>query len=105
MWTVEYLANAAKERDELQGDMRAQLFRMVELIETRGFTDLPRDWVKALGNKLWELRVKGKDGIARAIYITVKGDRIVIVRVFVKKTEKTPLKELELARKRAREVL
>jgi phage-related protein len=83
----------------------AHLFRMVELIETRGFADLPRDWVKSLGNKLWELRIKGKDRIARAIYITVKGDRIVVVRVFVKKSQRTPVQELELAWKRAREVL
>jgi phage-related protein len=105
MWIVEYLPAAAKERQELSADLRAQLFRMVSLIEERGFDDLPHDWVKSLGNKLWELRIRGRDGIARAIYITAKGQRIVIVRVFVKKTQKTPQQELALARKRAREVL
>jgi len=37
---------------------------------------------------LWEMRMTGKDGIARAIYVTAKGKRVVVVRVFVKKTQK-----------------
>lgn len=47
----------------------------------------------------------GRDGIARAIYVTATGKRVVIVRAFVKKTQKTPGHELELARQRAKEVL
>jgi phage-related protein len=65
---------------------------------------LPYGWVKPLGDKLWELRLTGRDGIARAIYVTATGKRVVIVRVFVKKTEKTPPKELRTARMRAKEV-
>jgi phage-related protein len=60
--------------------------------------------VKSLGDKLWELRVMGRDGIARAIYVTATGRRLVIVRIFVKKTQKTPQRELELARQRAKEI-
>jgi phage-related protein len=59
---------------------------------------------EASGDKLWELRLTGKDGIARAIYITATGRRVVIVRIFVKKTQKTPPREIELARQRAKEV-
>ena len=54
--------------------------------------------------ELGELRIKGKDGIARAFYVTRKGQRLVIVRVFVKKTQKTPPHEIELALRRAEEV-
>jgi len=61
---------------------------------------LPRGWVP-LGGKLWELRITGKDGIGRAIYVTASEQRVVIVRIFVKKTQKTPLRELELGRQRA----
>jgi phage-related protein len=50
------------------------------------------------------MRLRGKDGIARAIYSTTTGQRVVILRVFVKKTQKTPRREIELARKRAQEV-
>ena len=65
---------------------------------------LPRESVRHLEGKLWELRMTGRDGIARAIYVTASGQRVVVVRAFVKKTQKTPLRELEIARQRARDV-
>lgn len=77
---------------------------MIDVIRRAGLTNLPRDWVKPLEGKLWELRITGKDGIARAIYVTASGPRVVILWIFVKKTQKTPQRELELARQRAREV-
>ena len=48
--------------------------------------------------------MKGKDGISRAIYVTAKGRRVVVVRVFVKKARKTPRREIDLALERAKEV-
>ncbi len=48
--------------------------------------------------------MKGKHGVARAIYVTAKGERVVVVHAFVKKTQKTPQGALEVARQRAREV-
>ena len=78
--------------------------RLGSIIEAVGFDGLPADTVKHLEDKLWELRLRGKDGIARAIYVTAVNRRVVIVRVFVKKTQKTPKHELELARQRAKEV-
>ncbi|UJB73472.1 type II toxin-antitoxin system RelE/ParE family toxin (plasmid) [Acaryochloris sp. 'Moss Beach'] len=48
--------------------------------------------------------MKGRDGISRALYVTAKPQRVVIVRVFIKKTQKTPRKEIKLALKRAREI-
>lgn len=53
---------------------------------------------------LWEIRVSGKSGIARALYVTVIGKRVVILRVFMKKTQKTPRREIELARQRAKDI-
>jgi len=50
------------------------------------------------------MRMQGKDGISRAIYVTARGRRVVVVRVFVKKTEKTPRQEIDLARERAKGV-
>jgi phage-related protein len=105
MWTVEFLPVAAEEEAALAVDMQARLARMISLIGQHGLMNIPRDWIKPLGDKLWELRISGKDGIARAIYVTVTGQRIVIVRVFVKKTQKTPNRELALARQRAKEVV
>lgn len=104
MWSVKYLPAAVEERAALPVDMRARLARITEAIESAGLLHLPRGWVKPLGGKLWELRITGKDGIARAIYVTASEQRVVIVRIFVKKTQKTPPRELELARQRAKEV-
>lgn len=78
---------------------------MSDVIEEHGLSKLPRDWIKSLGNKLWELRITGRDGVARAIYVTASGQRVIIVRIFVKKTQKTPQHELELARQRAKEIV
>ena len=61
--------------------------------------------VKHVSGPLWEMRMKGRGGISRALYITAIGQRVVVVRVFVKKTQKTPSREIELALQRAKEVL
>jgi phage-related protein len=54
--------------------------------------------------QLWEIRLKGKPGIARALYVTAKEQRVVILRAFIKKTEKTPTSEIDLALQRAKEL-
>jgi phage-related protein len=60
--------------------------------------------VRHLRGQLWEIRLKGKAGIARALYVTAKGQRVVIVTAFIKKTEKTPTGEIDLALQRAKEL-
>ena len=50
------------------------------------------------------MRLRGKDGIARSLYVTASGQRVVILRTFVKKTQRTPRRETELARRQAKEV-
>lgn len=104
-WTVETL-NAAvdAELDALPATIQARLSRIVELIEALGLEKVGEPHVKHLEGKLWEMRPKAQDGIARAIYITVTGRRVVIVHAFVKKTQRTPKTALELARQRAKEV-
>jgi phage-related protein len=76
----------------------------VRLIETYGMAAMHEPHVKHMEGKLWEMRPRGKDGIARAIYVVAKGERAVIVHAFVKKTQKTPRNALEVARRRAAEV-
>ena len=48
------------------------------------------------------MRMMGRDGIARAIYVTQTGKKLVVLHVFIKKTQKTPRKALEVARERQR---
>jgi phage-related protein len=75
------------------------------LIESIGLEQVREPYVKHLEGPLWEMPMIGKDGISRAIYVTAKDKRVVVVRVFVKKTKKTPQSEIELALKLAKEVL
>lgn len=104
-WTVETLdATVDAELAALPADMRARLSRIADLIGLVGLEQVREPHVKHLVGRLWEIRMKGKDGISRALYVTAKGRRVVIVRIFVKKTDKTPRSEIELALKRAKEV-
>ena len=104
-WTVEiFSAAVVAEIEVLPKDMRGRLARLIGLLQEIGFEALPRESVKHLEDKLWELRITGRDGISRAIYVTASGRRVVILHAFVKKTQKTPLRELEIARQRAKEV-
>ena len=105
VWSVETLnATVDSEIAALPRELQGRLIRVIDAVQALGPMGLPRDWSKHLGDGLWELRFQARDGIARAIYVTVAVRRVVIVRVFAKKTQKTPHHELELARSRAKEV-
>lgn len=104
-WTVETLNETVNaELAELPADMRARLVRISELIQSVGLPNVKEPHVRPVRGQLWEIRLKGKAGIARALYVTAKEQRVVILRAFVKKTEKTPTSEIDLALKRAKEV-
>jgi phage-related protein len=104
-WTVETLNETVDaEVAELPADMRARLVRISELIGSVGLPNVKEPHVRHVGGQLWEIRLKGKAGIARALYITAKEQRVVILRAFIKKTEKTPRGEIELALQRAKDV-
>jgi phage-related protein len=104
-WTVETLNQTVDvELAELPADMRARLVRISELVESVGLPNVKEPHVRHVRGQLWEIRLKGKAGIARALYITAKEQRVVIVRAFIKKTEKTPTGEIDLAVQRAKEL-
>jgi phage-related protein len=105
-WVVETLnATVDAEVDALPSDMRAQLARISFLITEFGLAQMREPHVKHLQGPLWEMRLRGRSGISRALYVAAVGQRVVIVRVFVKKTQKTPSREIDIALNRAREVL
>ena len=81
-WIVELLDDRV--RDELEAsppDMQARFRRIVELIQGYGLERVREPHVKHPEGPLWEMRMKGRDGISRAVYITAKGRRVVVVRV------------------------
>ena len=59
---------------------------------------------QAMGEGLFELRLKGAEGIARVFYCTLIGQRIVMLHSFIKKTQKTPIRELHVAQLRMKEI-
>jgi phage-related protein len=104
-WTVETLDDRVdREVAALPSDMRARLKRIGDLMAINGPQSVREPYVKHLEGKLWEMRMTGRDGISRAIYVTAFEQRVVVLRVFIKKSEKTPASELQIARDRLREM-
>lgn len=104
IWRIEFVNGAAeREVDELAADLRARFLRIAELIEAAGLPNVREPHVKHLAGKLWEMRMIGRDGIARSIYVTATGRRVIVLHTFIKKTQKTPASALALAMERAKE--
>ncbi len=104
-WTVVYLNEDVRaEVEGLSLGLRARFRRIVELIRSKGLEQVREPYIKHLEDKLWEMRLIGRDNIARVIYVTASGRRVVVLHAFIKKTEKTPRRALDIARTRAKEV-
>ena len=84
---------------------RARFVRISELIAAVGLDHVGAPHVRHLTGPLWEMRMRGRGSVSRALYVTVREQRVVVVRAFVKKTQRTPRREIELALQRAKEVL
>jgi len=104
-WSFVYVnAEAKAELDMLPPEVRASFERIVELVRAFGLERVHEPYIKHIEGRIWEMRLRGTDGIARALYVTASERRVVILRVFTKKTRRTPRREIELARRRAEEV-
>jgi len=104
-WRVVYLNDSVRvEVESLSVEHRAQFRRIVELIAAKGLERVHEPYIKHVEDKLWEMRLSGRGGIARVVYVTASGRRIVLLHAFEKKTRKTPRRALEIARARAKEV-
>ena len=105
-WSVETLSETVDE--ELQAlpvDMRARFSCICQLVADVGLERVGAPHVRHLTGPLWEMRMSGRAGISRALYVALGEDRrVVVVRAFVKKTRKTPRREIDLALRRAKEL-
>lgn len=79
-----------KELDALPEDMQARFMHIGRLLEWNGPMNVREPHVKPIFKKLFEMRLRGRDGISRAIYITITGKRIVVLRIFIKRRKKLP---------------
>ena len=103
-WRVTFCSvGLEKEILELPAGFVARFLRYAERMEIYG-PDLGMPHTRAMGDGLFELRLKAAEGIARVLYCTVVDRRIVMLHQFIKKSEKTPRKELETAQRRMKEV-
>ena len=82
----------------------ADYARLVELLTEHG-PSLRLPHSRAFGDGLFELRPRGRSGIGRAFYCFLIGKRVVVLHAFIKKSQQTPDKELNMARKRLKEVM
>lgn len=104
-WTVDfYDKQVAKSIHEWPTKIKAKLLKIIELIEDFGPIEIGMPHIKPMGQGLFEIRAKGEEGIGRAFFCIEKRQVIIIVGGFVKKTQKTPAREIEIARQRMKEV-
>lgn len=84
----------------LPADMKARFLHIAEMLEELGPQRVGLPHIRPLESKLWEMRMQGRDGIARAVYAAVQGRRLRVLHVFVKKTQITPRAAIATALKR-----
>jgi phage-related protein len=103
-WAIHYYNQSVKEDSrDLPKSIKAKFEAIMDNMVECG-PDIGLPFTKAMGKGLFELRAKAQEGIARAMFCTLSVNTIVILHVFIKKTQATPKKELDLAIKRMREV-
>ena len=103
-WTIQYFNEQVQDDIlNLPDKLQARYLKLTDRMLIYG-PNLGEPHTKSLKNGLFEIRMKGKEGIARAFYCTIKRNKIYILHVFVKKTQKTPSKELKTAQKRLKEI-
>ncbi len=104
IWTVTFYSERVEDEVfALPACILARFLRYAERMEVYG-PDLGMPHTRAMGGGIFELRIKAAEGIARVFYCTVVGRRVVFLHQFVKKTDKTPSRELDIARRRMKEV-
>lgn len=102
-WTIEFLdEHVLAEFEQLPSEMQAKFFHICNLINEIGFPFIREPHIKKLEGKIYEFRLTGRDGIGRSLFITRGSRRITILRTFIKKTQKTPKRELNIAKQRAK---
>lgn len=88
----------------LDTKMRAKMFRAIELLRDKG-NDLREPDSKSLGDGIMELRAKVGSDISRVLYFFIVGRKVVLTNGFIKKSQKTPKAEIELAKRYREEYL
>jgi len=103
-WSIKYYSKRVQRGiSEWPVGIRAVYARITERMMIFG-PNLGMPFTRSMGEGLFEIRAKGKEGIGRAFFCTEIDNEIVVLHAYIKKSEKTPLKELAIARRRLKEV-
>jgi phage-related protein len=103
-WKIVYYSEKLEEDIfQLTDSLLARFIRMTEIMQEFG-PNIGMPHTRALGDGLFELRLKGKEGIARIFYCILVDKCVCLLHSFIKKTQRIPLKELQLAKLRMKEV-
>lgn len=103
VWKVDFYTGVEYDILSMPPKIQARMIKLLELIELHG-ANLGPPHTDSMGDGLFEIRAKGQEGIGRGLFCYLKGKHILVLRAFVKKSNKTPKKEIELARNRMKEV-
>src|SRR5712664_709075 len=102
-WSIIYFDQALQETIlEMPPRIRARYIHLTERMLEFG-PDLGLPHTRAMGNGLFELRMKANEGVARVFFGVLSNRRIMMLHSFIKKSQKTPGRELRIARKRLKE--
>jgi phage-related protein len=102
-WTITYYDDTVQEEIlEMPSGFLGRYLRYADRMEIYG-PDLGMPHTRAMGGGLFELRLKAAEGISRVFYCTMVGRKIVMLHQFIKKSDKTPPRELEIAQRRMKE--
>ncbi len=103
-WIIIYYNESVQEEIlALPAGFLGRYLRYSDRMEIYG-PDLGMPHTRSIGDGLFELRIKAAEGVARVFYCTMVGKKIVVLHQFIKKTDKIPIKELEIARRRMKEI-
>jgi phage-related protein len=103
-WMITFFNSKVEEETlAFPAGILANFLHITEIIEEFG-PNIGKPYTAPMGVGLFEIRIKGKEGIGRSLFCTVRGREIIILNSFIKKTQRTPKREIEKARKRMKEV-
>ncbi len=102
-WKIDFYNGVDEQILSMPPKVQARMIRLLELMESQG-AHLGPPHTESMGDGLFEIRAKAKEGIGRSLFCYLKGKHIYVLHAFIKKSQKTPKKELEIARQRQKEV-
>lgn len=102
-WNIIFYPGVEESILNMPPKIQARMLKLLELIEKHG-ANLGPPHTESIGNGLFEIRAKAKEGIGRSLFCYLDGPNIYVLHAFVKKSQKTPKNDLALATGRMKEV-